>query len=670
MDPLRGSRFDLSSFYSLPEIQSWIQTGRFHSIALQFPHYLLHHASSVVDSLCSSLSTLPSEADSTEIEFHILAETWTSPCCVDWLSVMHLGDDVDALIHFGDACFCPGMDTHTTQTEHQKDLQPALPVLYVFTRHPMNVCDEDLVSLFHRIEPEIPTDHSQAEEQEEDKDKDKEKKGHEKEVETEKKSTLVCCSLPFLADFKRFLESNPRIAEAILLVDPLNETQSWRDNVEKPEETIGFRVISDVCVEQIWPAGGTSWERGKRFHPMEVAAWKSSANISEDEKDVKGKEFHIDTDCVSIYGLRFHKSILLEQYHVQNIVWIGCGDANVRRSQGGSMGYVETDEPLELSMPTQKAVSLISTLGTNFSYHFVHPIEGNITSLSMRDAGAVLQRRSVLMEKLKEAESIGLVLLDGSARLGSIVSWIRKRCKDVGKRCYTISIGRPNIPKLANFMHDLQSIVWMGCTESVMMDDRNAGIPMASPFELDLVLRHLEKKIISSSTGDDVECDDVTDSNDEFAMLFNPYTDTICLDWRVWSCHDLDTFQARTSTSLLQHTAHAIVEDKEDIEPQDSEQEEEASKTLVFSNPQELGVVEVEEAWFASALRLHDRTYVGLGDDDDIRGGSRDRISHRERDKDDGDVEEKDGKSEQSVPKIQEGRRGIASHYDDDDRSK
>lgn len=64
----------------------------------------------------------------------------------------------------------------------------------------------------------------------------------------------------------------------------------------------------------------------------------------------------------------------------------------------------------------------------------------------------VIRRRLYLVEKVKDAKIIGILV----ATLGvqgylSAVESVRNLAKRKGKKCYVISVGAPNVAKLANF---------------------------------------------------------------------------------------------------------------------------------------------------------------------------------------------------------------------------
>ena len=63
-----------------------------------------------------------------------------------------------------------------------------------------------------------------------------------------------------------------------------------------------------------------------------------------------------------------------------------------------------------------------------------------------------LMKRYMLIEKTKDADRIGILVGTlGASRYGDIIDQVRHNVKTAGKRVYTFLIGKPNVPKLANF---------------------------------------------------------------------------------------------------------------------------------------------------------------------------------------------------------------------------
>ena len=59
--------------------------------------------------------------------------------------------------------------------------------------------------------------------------------------------------------------------------------------------------------------------------------------------------------------------------------------------------------------------------------------------------------------------------------------------KSAGKKCYTFLVGKPNVPKLANFP-EVDVFVLVACPENSVIDAKEFMQPVITPFELDVAL--------------------------------------------------------------------------------------------------------------------------------------------------------------------------------------
>lgn len=68
------------------------------------------------------------------------------------------------------------------------------------------------------------------------------------------------------------------------------------------------------------------------------------------------------------------------------------------------------------------------------------------------NSGKSIQRRFYLMEKLKDSNTVGIIV--GTLGVSGYLDAIKRVSKLVrrkGKKCYVISVGKPTVAKLANF---------------------------------------------------------------------------------------------------------------------------------------------------------------------------------------------------------------------------
>ncbi|KAK0075067.1 hypothetical protein PV325_007428 [Microctonus aethiopoides] len=101
-----------------------------------------------------------------------------------------------------------------------------------------------------------------------------------------------------------------------------------------------------------------------------------------------------------------------------------------------------------------------------------------------------LKKRRYLVEKLKDARTVGIVV----ATLGikdylEALSTIKSILKKKNKKSYIFSIGKPNPTKLANFS-EIDVFVVIACPENEIFDSRDYFKPILTPFEVELAFNN------------------------------------------------------------------------------------------------------------------------------------------------------------------------------------
>uniref|UniRef100_A0A0R3RZD4 2-(3-amino-3-carboxypropyl)histidine synthase subunit 2 n=1 Tax=Elaeophora elaphi TaxID=1147741 RepID=A0A0R3RZD4_9BILA len=110
-------------------------------------------------------------------------------------------------------------------------------------------------------------------------------------------------------------------------------------------------------------------------------------------------------------------------------------------------------------------------------------------SFERTPAMRLLRKRLFLMEKLRDAQTVGLVLntLD-LVGYTEALERIRKLCKVAGKKSYTLAIGKINVPKLSNFANDIEAFVVLSCPYGIILDVSDFYRPVLSLFEAEAAL--------------------------------------------------------------------------------------------------------------------------------------------------------------------------------------
>ncbi|CUA66667.1 Diphthamide biosynthesis protein 2 [Nematostella vectensis] [Rhizoctonia solani] len=113
------------------------------------------------------------------------------------------------------------------------------------------------------------------------------------------------------------------------------------------------------------------------------------------------------------------------------------------------------------------------------------------TKLTRRETGGVnklLMRRYAVIQKARDADVIGILVGTlGVASYLPLMAHLRRLLSKAQKKCYTISVGKLNPAKLANFM-EIECFVLVACPENSVIDSKEFYRPIVTPFELEIAL--------------------------------------------------------------------------------------------------------------------------------------------------------------------------------------
>ncbi|XP_041975133.1 2-(3-amino-3-carboxypropyl)histidine synthase subunit 2 [Aricia agestis] len=98
------------------------------------------------------------------------------------------------------------------------------------------------------------------------------------------------------------------------------------------------------------------------------------------------------------------------------------------------------------------------------------------------------KRRRYLIEKCKDANTVGILICKlAGDQTKDIISRLKQLCKINGKKSYIVSVGKPNVAKLANFP-EIDIYVMVACPENELYNNRDFYKPIVYPYELELAL--------------------------------------------------------------------------------------------------------------------------------------------------------------------------------------
>jgi len=117
------------------------------------------------------------------------------------------------------------------------------------------------------------------------------------------------------------------------------------------------------------------------------------------------------------------------------------------------------------------------------------PAPPRLREVSVKTSQA-LKRRYYLVQRARDASVFGVVVGTlGVGRYMSVVAAVRRLIARAGKKAYTLLIGKLNAAKLANFA-EIETFVLVACPEASLLEDggRAFHAPVVTPLEMEMAL--------------------------------------------------------------------------------------------------------------------------------------------------------------------------------------
>ncbi|OJA17380.1 hypothetical protein AZE42_10969 [Rhizopogon vesiculosus] len=109
--------------------------------------------------------------------------------------------------------------------------------------------------------------------------------------------------------------------------------------------------------------------------------------------------------------------------------------------------------------------------------------------LQSQRTNKLLMRRFAMVQRARDADVFGILVGTlGVASYLPLITRIRKLLARAHKKSYTISVGKLNPAKLANFM-EIECFVLVACPENSLIDAKEFLRPIITPFELEVALQ-------------------------------------------------------------------------------------------------------------------------------------------------------------------------------------
>ncbi|KAH0582502.1 hypothetical protein H2248_010445 [Termitomyces sp. 'cryptogamus'] len=185
---------------------------------------------------------------------------------------------------------------------------------------------------------------------------------------------------------------------------------------------------------------------------------------------------------------------------VNTTINISLQPQNPQHHDAHSVTSVQTSESsAELSNPALlyiggENLTLINLLMTHgLSDVFSYDPSTNITGLASGLSNRLLMRRYAAVQHARDADVFGILV--GTLGVSSylpLIRHIRALLTRHRKKSYTISVGKLNPSKLANFL-EIECFVIVACPENSVIEAKEFLRPIITPFELEVALQSTPK---------------------------------------------------------------------------------------------------------------------------------------------------------------------------------
>ncbi|KAF9267126.1 diphthamide biosynthesis protein [Marasmius fiardii PR-910] len=112
-----------------------------------------------------------------------------------------------------------------------------------------------------------------------------------------------------------------------------------------------------------------------------------------------------------------------------------------------------------------------------------------ICELQSTRTNKMLMRRYAVVQKARDADVFGILVGTlGVASYLPLIKHLRAKLSTARKKAYTISVGKLNPAKLANFM-EIECFILVACPENSLIDAKEFYRPIVTPYELEVALQ-------------------------------------------------------------------------------------------------------------------------------------------------------------------------------------
>lgn len=463
LDPLAQSATASSSgrsiyhVYDIVSTAAKIHSGRFQRVALQFPDEALvdsvpvywalrHQVRSLIRNASSSDADSASSSPSPLPDFYILADTSYGGCCVDEVAAKHV--DADLVVHFGHACL---------------SATARLPVIYVFTKQPLTSVSEAAQALAAHAKNNILEQSSSG--------------SHPSAlVFTYDVSWHHVAQDVFEATQLALIQHGISLPFVRTHVDlRTNYEDKLVNRTSRAAVQTSIRADACACTSSRTSLASTCCGATSSSSCAPSSMCPSATATSSSASAPYSPTTHAADDARSdrdSHPLGAARSVTLPQ----GIDHTQCG-------------Y------LYLGPESLSLTNLLLTLGPSTPLVSYDPIRST-ARVETGSTNRLLMKRYASVLKARDASVVGLLV--GTLGVHSYLPLLQHlrallTSRKSARKVYTISVGKLNPAKLANFQ-EIDVFVLVACPENTLVDSKEFFRPIVTPFEMQLAVNAAERQ--------------------------------------------------------------------------------------------------------------------------------------------------------------------------------
>ena len=449
--------------YDILSTASKIHASRFKRVALQFPDEALVDSVPVywalkrevralysADAASASTSASTSTSTSTKTglpEFYILADTSYGGCCVDEVAAKHV--DADLVVHYGHACL---------------SATARLPVIYVFTKQPLQHVSAAAQSLAQQAKEVI--------------------------FQSDQANGIKALVLTYDVSWDHVVQDVFEATQQALSdagVDlPLVRThvdlrRNYEDKLVNGRSAAVHTPTSVGCCAGKEGACCGQTERSTSSCCNGGACSASNSCAKATSTSASATASAAPSTLTAIHDMASER--ISQPLGPSRSVTL---PPNTTFSQ---CAY------LYLGPESLSLTNLLLTLGPSTPLISYDPLT-TTARIETGSTNRLLMKRYASVLKARDASVVGLLV--GTLGVHSYLPLLRYlrgllTGKNSGRKVYTISVGKLNPAKLANFQ-EIDVFVLVACPENTLVDSKEFFKPVVTPFEMELAVKAAERQ--------------------------------------------------------------------------------------------------------------------------------------------------------------------------------